>query len=79
MTCTRCRGCMVMERFMDMRDDTGQLEFQGWRCLNCGDVLDGAVLKHRAYQGASPYRSSRRWSRGTPEEWQEAVPGSNAA
>jgi hypothetical protein len=79
MTCTRCRGCMVMERFMDMRDDTGQLEFQGWRCLNCGDVLDGVVLRHRADQGASPYRSSRRWSRGTPKEWQEAIPGSNAA
>lgn len=29
MTCTRCRGCMVMDQFMDMRDDTGQLEFQG--------------------------------------------------
>lgn len=69
MTCTQCRGCMVMERCIEMRDDTGQLEFQGWRCLNCGDVNDGAVLRHRGYQGASPYQSSQRWSRGLPREW----------
>lgn len=64
MTCTRCRGCMVDEWFTDIRDDSGQLKFPGWRCLNCGDVCDGVVMSHRADHQPGPYQSSRRWRKG---------------
>ena len=74
MTCTRCRGCMIRDQFMDLRDDTGQLNFFAWRCLNCGEVLDGIVLKHRTILQAGPYRSQRRWASCTPSEWPGAVP-----
>ncbi len=79
MTCLRCHGCMVRERFTDLWDDTGQIAFPGWRCLNCGDVLDGVVLRHRADREQSPYRSSRRWVRRTAKERRNPVAATDAA
>jgi len=69
MTCTRCRGRMVRELFTDMLDDTGQMDFLGWRCLNCGEILDGIVVSHRTSNQLRPYRSQRRWTSGIPKEW----------
>lgn len=61
MTCERCRGWMVRDRFVDLSDDTGRLDFDGWRCINCGEVLDVVVLQHRRNRPLEPYRSQRRW------------------
>lgn len=60
MTCTRCQGLMVRDQFVDLRDDTGRLEFPGWRCLNCGEVVDPVVLTHRINGPIAPYRSRTR-------------------
>jgi len=38
---------MVYEVFEDLRDDTGQLNFQGWRCMICGEILDPLILSNR--------------------------------
>lgn len=62
MTCMRCQGYLVQERFHDLLDDTGQAGFAGWRCVNCGNVFDRVVLEHQAVGTAGPYRSQRRWS-----------------
>lgn len=71
MSCQRCRGCMIRESFVDLRDDTGQLMFEGWRCLNCGEVVDPVVLTHRMESSSAPYRSRTRdrrtWERIRPE------------
>lgn len=45
--CTRCRGLMVREHFIDLFDDTGQLSFNGWRCVCCGNVLDPVIVQNR--------------------------------
>ncbi len=74
MRCGRCRGCMIREQFMDLQDDTGQVNFFAWRCLNCGEVLDGVVEKHRTVRQAAPYRSQRRWASCMPSEWPGVVP-----
>jgi len=29
MECQRCQGLMIRESFLDLRDDTGQLSFNG--------------------------------------------------
>lgn len=46
MTCDRCRGCMVREHV-----------YRGgpwwWRCMNCGERLDGLILLARAEQAAA--------------------------
>jgi len=47
MPCLRCGGLMVSDRFYDYWDDTGQNEFEGYRCLVCGEVLDQVILLHR--------------------------------
>jgi hypothetical protein len=45
--CTRCRSLMVKDFFMDMLDDTGQLSFNGWRCVCCWNVLDPVIVRNR--------------------------------
>ena len=60
MKCERCHGFMMRESFLDLRDDTGQMTFNGWRCVNCGEVIDPVVLTHRIEAPASPYRGRTR-------------------
>lgn len=69
MGCPRCKGLMVPDRFLDLRDDTGSLKFEGWRCVNCGEVIDSVVLAHRSEMPSGPYRGQTRdrrlWERLT--------------
>lgn len=60
MDCRRCRGLMIQDSFVDLRDDTGRLKFEGWRCLNCGEVIDPVVLTHRVGEVTGPYRGRTR-------------------
>ena len=39
---------MVEEVFEDVKDDTGALRFAGWRCVNCGEILDPIIQANRA-------------------------------
>ena len=48
MQCPRCIGLMVGENFFDAQDDTGQLSFEGLRCLVCGEILDPLIIENRA-------------------------------
>lgn len=67
MRCLRCQGCLVPERFVDLMDDTGQLHCDGWRCVNCGAILDPVVLERKmdpeAAAAAPRSGSKRRWNR----------------
>ncbi|HEX3204018.1 MAG TPA: hypothetical protein VHQ67_04640 [Nitrospiraceae bacterium] len=45
--CGRCGGFMVEERYIDLLDDTGQLEFTAERCVQCGEVVDQTILANR--------------------------------
>ena len=45
--CLRCGGFMVRERYIDLFDDTGQLEFTAERCVQCGEVVDQTILANR--------------------------------
>ncbi len=47
MECPRCSGLMVVDRFQDLLDDTGKIDFYGLRCLICGEILDPMILTHR--------------------------------
>ena len=47
MRCPRCKGMMVAERFQDLQDDTGQIHFNGFRCLACGEILDPVIVNNR--------------------------------
>jgi len=41
--CRRCHGLSVATGF----GDDQWREFDGWRCLNCGDVVDAVILTNR--------------------------------
>ena len=36
--CTRCGGLMVVEYYIDLQDDTGQIGITAFRCTSCGEV-----------------------------------------
>ena len=41
MRCTRCGGLMVLEGFEDLIGlGSGDHEYTGWRCINCGAIVD---------------------------------------
>ncbi|MBI5375482.1 MAG: hypothetical protein HZA77_08610 [Candidatus Schekmanbacteria bacterium] len=42
MRCPKCSGIMVLQRFFDR-----YYSFEGWRCVNCGTIIDGIILENR--------------------------------
>jgi hypothetical protein len=47
MTCSRCRGLMVEDQFLDLKGAYGQMWTASWRCVNCGRVHDSLIEQHR--------------------------------
>ena len=48
MKCARCGGLMVRERFEDLQGlGSGDHEYAGWRCINCGAIVDPVIAAHR--------------------------------
>lgn len=43
MRCFKCNGVMVQETFYDY--DTGE-SFIGWRCVNCGKIIDPIIMEN---------------------------------
>ena len=46
MICHRCSGLMVRERYDDLQLGSGGYESSGWRCLNCGAIVDPVIAAH---------------------------------
>jgi late competence protein required for DNA uptake (superfamily II DNA/RNA helicase) len=51
MKCNRCGSVMVYEKFYGPGGN-----FLGWRCIQCGEILDEVILKNR---DASPGQHGR--------------------
>ena len=47
MMCLRCDGLMVCELFEDCEGLSSDYEFTGWRCLNCGAIVDPVITANR--------------------------------
>ena len=48
MRCLRCNGLMVCEKFEDLGGLwSSDHEYAGWRCLNCGAIVDSVIAAHR--------------------------------
>lgn len=45
MQCPRCKGTMTYEFFEDIQESL--YFFYGWRCVQCGEVLDPLILSNR--------------------------------
>jgi hypothetical protein len=61
MRCQRCHGCMISDHFMDILNVSGEMDFKGWRCLNCGDITDSVIVHHQEVAARAPAKSRRRW------------------
>jgi hypothetical protein len=46
MSCGRCHGLMVEDRFLDI-EASGQRWFFGWRCTTCGNIEDPEIRQNR--------------------------------
>lgn len=51
MTCTRCKGYMAKDHFLDLMESSEDMWLAGWRCLNCGNVFDPVMERNRLQQG----------------------------
>lgn len=38
---------MLIEHYMDLLDDSGQIGITSYRCLICGEVIDHVILQNR--------------------------------
>jgi hypothetical protein len=38
---------MVRERYDNLEFDSAEYEISGWRCLNCGAIVDPVIATHR--------------------------------
>lgn len=47
MRCLRCGGLMVLEKFEVFGLGSCGDEFPGWRCINCGEIVDLMIAAHR--------------------------------
>lgn len=57
MRCPRCMGMMVHQIFEDLWE-TGDFFFYGWRCVNCGEIIDPVIVSNRGIE-ARLYREDR--------------------
>lgn len=46
MACPRCGGLTVHETVEDFRLGATGYEFAGWRCINCGAIVDPLIAAH---------------------------------
>lgn len=47
MKCKRCNGLLNRERAIGVGNGTGDDESWGWRCVNCGEIVDPVILANR--------------------------------
>ena len=68
MVCPRCQGLMVHHWFLDLWDKTRQEHCEGWRCVNCGDLLDRVILQNEARRSVKTSTAPLRGSGQPPQE-----------
>ncbi len=47
MKCPKCSGLMNPEEFMNISKGGLSWDYEGWRCLYCGEVVDALILENR--------------------------------
>lgn len=50
MTCSKCAGLMAPEHYLDPQHES-TVSFIGYKCLNCGLVVDPVILRNRTLHG----------------------------
>ena len=53
MECLRCRGLMIEDHFIDLLGTGALMWMKGWRCMNCGHVVDPLMEANRRLEAAT--------------------------
>ncbi len=53
MKCPRCGGLMNFEEFISASADSLPWNYEGWRCVYCGEVVDPLVIMNRSMSKVS--------------------------
>ena len=69
MICSRCRGFMVEDQFLDLQGAFGHMWTTSWRCVNCGRIHDSVIEQHRQ----DPQEKALVLSCGEPDYWDEEI------
>jgi len=56
MTCTRCKGLMVVDHLVDLQESSLPMWMRGLRCVSCGNVVDPLILRNRMIQRSGALR-----------------------
>ena len=59
MRCSRCGGLMALEKFEVFGLGSYGNEFSGWRCINCGEIVDLVIdaQRHITSPAAAPLQA----------------------
>ena len=49
MKCQKCGGLMVFQTFYQISES-----FNGWRCINCGEIIDFVIRANRMFWKPNP-------------------------
>lgn len=65
MKCPKCGGLMNFEEFLNVASDGMPWSYEGWRCLDCGEIIDPLILLNReASKAPSKERATAGAGRG---------------
>lgn len=53
MDCMRCQGLMAADHFFDSHGTGALMWTKGWRCMNCGHVVDPLIEANRRLETAT--------------------------
>ncbi|HEY5648507.1 MAG TPA: hypothetical protein VIU33_03340 [Nitrospiria bacterium] len=67
MKCPKCKGLMNPEEFICTSKEGGW-EYEGWRCVYCGEVIDPLILQNRLKGKAEPKDSQLTGSGNSPKK-----------
>ena len=56
MTCTRCKGLMVVDDLVDLQESCLPMWMRGLRCVSCGNVVDPLIMRNRMIQRSGALR-----------------------
>ncbi len=60
--CIRCGGLLVVDHCFDVLGNTGDIDCQVFRCVQCGDLVDPVILRNRTNPPAPSPKKHVKWS-----------------
>lgn len=56
MICDRCGGFQRWSHFENLGGASGSWAYDGWLCINCGDIVDPLIVNNRKMQNVVDHR-----------------------